>query len=298
MKILVPIDGSSYGENAVAFLASRATLLWDHPEIELLVVLDSFSGRVNQMVGRDSLTRYYEEEAEKCFTGARKYLADKKIEYLETYLVGKAAETIARYAEEKQFDLIVMGSHGRTALQGLFIGSVTNGVLARTKIPLIIVRNKPAPLEDALKVGLAVDGSVYGLAAVKYVIKHKSIFGNGANVTLLNVAGDYTSTVMPDMAGMALPMLSEDEIKELQTKEFSEAVDPLLPALKKAGIQTDCVSLIGNPGDEIANYAKDHNLDLVIMGSHGYGRIKSAVMGSTAMRIAAQGNVPLLLIQA
>ena len=39
------------------------------------------------------------------------------------------------------------------------------------------------------------------------------------------------------------------------------------------------------------------NLDLIVMGSHGYGRFKAAVMGSTATRIAAMGDVPLLIIR-
>ena len=96
---------------------------------------------------------------------------------------------------------------------------------------------------------------------------------------------------MPDMAGMALPARSEAEVIELQKKEFAEAVDPIRPMLAKAGIAPKEVCLVGNPGDEIAAFAKKKKLDLVVMGSHGYGRFKSAVMGSTAMRIAAQGDV-------
>ncbi|MFR3635615.1 MAG: universal stress protein, partial [Sutterella sp.] len=57
------------------------------------------------------------------------------------------------------------------------------------------------------------------------------------------------------------------------------------------------VCLVGNAGDEISAYAKRRKLDLVVMGSHGYGRFKSAVMGSTATRIAATSNVPLLIIR-
>ena len=64
-----------------------------------------------------------------------------------------------------------MGSRGRTALAGLFLGSVTNGVLARTKNPLLILRNKPAPEADAMRVGICVDGSKFGTAAVKYALR-------------------------------------------------------------------------------------------------------------------------------
>ena len=116
--------------------------------------------------------------------------------------------------------------------------------------------------------------------------------------TAMAIAFHYASGVsMPDMAGMALPALSESEVLELQKKEFGEAVDPIRPILAKAGLTPKEVCLVGNPGDEIAAFAKKKKLDLVVMGSHGYGRFKSAVMGSTATRIAAQGDVPILLIR-
>ena len=59
MKILVPIDGSSYSENSLSFVASRTSLLGHTPEIELLVVLDPLPARAARLVGKDSLTRYY-----------------------------------------------------------------------------------------------------------------------------------------------------------------------------------------------------------------------------------------------
>ena len=208
------------------------------------------------------------------------------------------AEGIIETAEDMKCDLIVMGSRGLTALKGLIMGSVTTGVLARTKCPVLLLRGKEAPLTDALRVGIAVDGSKYGMAAVNHVLKGIDFFGKGAQFYLINVVNDYAGAVMPDMAGMALPALSESEVLELQKKEFAETVDPLRPLFEKAGLKPTEVCLVGNPSDEIAAFAKKNKLDLIVMGSHGYTRFKSAVMGSTATHIAAEGNVPLLIIRA
>ena len=57
MKILVPIDGSSYSENSLAFVASRATLLGTATEIELLVVLDPLPARAGEQGLPDALLR-------------------------------------------------------------------------------------------------------------------------------------------------------------------------------------------------------------------------------------------------
>jgi nucleotide-binding universal stress UspA family protein len=297
MKILVPIDGSTYSQNSLEFLVSRKELLRNDAEIELLVVLDPLPTRAARLVGKDSLVHFYEEEADKILKPARKFLKKYDVQAKESFLVGDPSEKIADEAERLGADLLIMGSRGRTALAGLFLGSVTNGVLARCKTPILILRGKPAPEDDAIRVGVAVDGSKYGVAAVKYLLRNVALFGADSQFYLINVASDYAGTVMPDMAGMALPALSESEVLELQKKEFSEAVDPLRPLFAKAGITPKDVCLVGNPGDEIAAFAKKKDLDIIVMGSHGYGRFKSAVMGSTAMRIAARGKVPILLIR-
>ncbi|MDY6009771.1 MAG: universal stress protein [Duodenibacillus sp.] len=297
MKILVPIDGSTYSDNSLAFVASRTSLLGQNPQIELLVVLDPLPARAARLVGKDSLKRYYEEEADKIFAPARKFLKKHSIAATESFLLGNPAEKIAEEAGRMDADLIVMGSRGRTAMAGLFLGSVTNGVLARTKHPILIVRDKNPPESDGMRVGVCVDGSKFGSAAVKYAIRNPELFGEGAKFYIINVTSDYAGAIMPDMAGMALPALSEAEVVELQKNEFEEALASVRPLLAKAGIAPKEVCLVGNPGDEIAAFAKKKKLDLVVMGSHGYGRFKSAVMGSTATRIAAKGDVPILLIR-
>ncbi len=293
MKILVPIDGSSYSENSIAFLASRTSLFGENPTIELLVIFNSVPGNTSDCARK----RYCEEQAEAIFAPARKLLVGKRIQLVESFLLGDPAEKIAEEATRFSADLIVMGSRGRTALAGLFLGSVTNGVLKSTKIPVLILRDQPAPHSEAIRIGIAVDGSKYGQAAVRYVLENPSFFGKTSEVFLLHVTNDYASTVYPDIFGMSLPTLSAEEISAMQKKEFSEVMAPLLPLFEKAGIKPRLIGLSGNPGDEIAAYAKKEGLDLIVMGSHGYGRLKSAVMGSTALRIASRGNVPLLVTQ-
>ena len=67
--------------------------------------------------------------------------------------------------------------------------------------------------------------------------------------------------------------------------------------LDKAGIEYEKVCVEGTPGDVLAKIAKKKKLNLMVMGTHGYGRFKSAVLGSTAMRLLAKGEVPVMLIR-
>ena len=131
MKILLPIDGSEYSKNAIDFVASRTTLLGTAPEIKLLNIQIPLPARASRLVDHNALDHYYQEEADKVFTVARKTLKRDGIKVSETYAVGTPDEQIAKEAEKFGANLIVMGSRGLTPLKGLFLGSVTTGVLAK-----------------------------------------------------------------------------------------------------------------------------------------------------------------------
>ena len=62
------------------------------------------------------------------------------IEYTYHILVGHVAQTISRFAKEQMFDRIVMGTHGRTGLTNLLMGSVALDVMRRVDIPLALVK--------------------------------------------------------------------------------------------------------------------------------------------------------------
>lgn len=298
MKILVPIDGSEFSKHSLEFVTSRATLLGHNPEIELLSVQAPVPARASKLIGSGSLNGYYDEEASMILEPAQKYLEEHGVKATARYAVGEAAPTIVKVAEESGCDLIIMGSHGRSALKGLLLGSVTNAVLALCNKPVLILRNKPAPSTDSLKVGVAIDGSRYGDTAVSYILQNHDLFGNDPTFYLMNVVSDYAGVVMPDMAGMALPTMNESEVRAMQQEAFDEAIDPNRKEFAKAGYRTEEICLVGNPGDEIAAFAKNEGLDLIVMGTRGYGAFKAAVLGSTATRIAAISDTPLLVIQA
>lgn len=297
MKILLPVDGSEFSRAAVDFVASRTTLIGTDPSVQLLNVQLPVPARAARVVGKAVISEYYTEESDKSLKPALKRLAKAGLTASAQYLVGHPGEEISAAAVRDKVDLIVMGSHGRSALKGLLLGSVTNNVLARTRLPLLVIRHREKPAADSLKVGIAVDGSKYGREAVKYVLRHRALFGAKPDCTLLHVVSDFAGAVMPDMSGIALPAFSPDEVRALQKKAFEAAVGPARKLLAKGGMSADEVCLIGNAGEELSAYAKKKKLDLLVMGSHGYGAFKAAVLGSVATRVMAHSTVPLLLIR-
>lgn len=281
MKILVPIDGSSYSRGTLAFLASRKTLLAENPEIELINVQPELPARAALLMSKEALEGYYADESHAAIKDSE--VPAELAGALRRSLVGLPAEVIANEAA-KDAQLIVMGSRGVSDVSELLFGSVTMGVLARTKVPLLILRNSPTPPDTGLKVGFCIDGSEECRAAVKYAVEHLGLFGTKPEFHLLHAAPTVISTD-PDIA------------ERSQRKDFDDCADLVRPLFAATGIAPQEAILTGTPGDAIARYAHEKNLGLIVMGSRGYGRLRSLLLGSTAIRIASKSQVPLLIVR-
>lgn len=303
MRILIPVDGSKHAMLAVQFAASRAALIGKEPEIELLNVQPPIPVRAARAVGKDLCASFYEDEADKALRPALRALDKAGFSVSARHAVGHAAERIAQATEKPRarksapVDLLIMGSHGHGALMNLVVGSVTSGVLARTRTPILLLRGAAPPAADDLKVGIAIDGSPFGLTAARYVIKHRDLFGTSPEIQVIHAVPDFLGALMPDMAGIALPAFTPDEIAAMQAKAFEAAMAPVRRMFAQAALRIEEVRLVGNPGDEISAHAKKKKLDVLVIGSHGYGVLRQAVMGSVATRIAAHCTTPLLLVR-
>lgn len=281
MKILVPIDGSAFSRGTLAFLASRKTLLADHPALDLLNVQPALPARAGALMSDEALSGYYEEESANAFEAAGPAPESRAV---RTALVGHPAEVIAQEAENRGVDLIVMGSHGMSGVSELLFGSVTMGVLARTHIPMLVLRNTPPPSDKAVKVVFCVDGSDESKAAVKFALEHRALFGETPHFILVHVSPTVVST-------------GADGAELAGKKEFEAAMDKVRPLFAAVGMVPEEVALTGTPGDAVATYAQTQNAGFLVMGSHGYGRLKSLLLGSTALRIASQSKIPLLIVR-
>lgn len=297
MRLLLAVDGSDYSRKAIEFIASRKTLIASNPEIHVLNVQWRLPPHPARVVGMAVVRKYYTDEAEKALRPARKQLQKAGARPNVQFVVGRPASEIDAIAEKEDVDLLVLGSKGHSAFGGLILGSVTNEVLARTQRPTLVIRKGAKRLPDSLRVGIAVDGSGYGPAALIYVLRHSALFGAAPSISLIYSVHTYDVVGMPSWAGFAPPAFSPAKVRRLQDEEYKAAMRPVRKVLKKmSSALVSEVRLVGDPGDQLSSYAKKR-LDVLVMGSHGYGALKGAVMGSVATRVTAHCTVPLLLIR-
>ena len=299
MRILMPVDGSEFSKAAVSFVASRATLLKSPTEVELVNVQYPVSLRVSRAAGREIVQWYHEAEAAKVLKSAAAALKRAGANASARYVVGTVAHDLASIVANDRADLVVMGSHGNTGLKKLLLGSVASTVAVACTKPLLILRADPILKRDSLKVGIALDGSPYGLAVARFVARHRDLFGASPSVSLIHVVPDLTKITVPGWIEREVPTgIRREQVEALQKAAFENVFKPAHDLLARAGITATEVRLVGQaPGDAIVAQATKSRLDLLALGSLGFGASRHTIMGSVATRVASRCRTALLLVR-
>lgn len=139
-SVLVPVDGSPLSERALTYVAES----FPDASVHLLYVLNGVEA--SQDADWTSLAGHWEDtpptdRGENVLAAARESAEDAGLAVAATELVvGRTAANIVEYAEESGVDHVVIGSHGRSGLSRIVLGSVAERVLRRSTVPVTIVR--------------------------------------------------------------------------------------------------------------------------------------------------------------
>lgn len=139
MRILFAADGSACSLRALDYLA-RHEWLTQPDGLTVFTVVHPLSQRAVAIAGAALTHGYYADEAEHALHPVRQALDVAKANVAFDWCTGQPGEEIALKAEDEEYDLILMGSHGQTALANVVLGSVATQVLARCKVPVLLIR--------------------------------------------------------------------------------------------------------------------------------------------------------------
>ncbi|CUA95336.1 universal stress protein [Thiomonas bhubaneswarensis] len=141
MHIMLAVDGSPYTERAARMLVGQAALYREPPKITLFTVaLPIGTPLARAQLSKATLEDYYRDVAAQALAPAEKLLREAGLAFTSVHAVGDPAEQIAGEAKRLQPDLLIMGTHGHSALKGFVMGSVASKVVAATTVPVLLVR--------------------------------------------------------------------------------------------------------------------------------------------------------------
>ncbi|MDR3455741.1 MAG: universal stress protein [Rhodoferax sp.] len=140
-----------------------------------------------------------------------------------------------------------------------------------------------------MKILLPVDGSEMSLKAVRFAIE-LTRKGLQADMVLANVQDPvslYEMVMAPD------PQVLEN-VSEGAGAYLLKGAEALL---KQAGVVYECEVASGDPGHTIIDIVERFGCDMVLMGSHGKGSLRSALLGSVSQAVLHAARVPVLIVK-
>lgn len=139
-RILVPVDGSEQSREAVEFALAE----FPDAEMHLLHVINPADAGYSVQASVPTFSEEWydrqKKQARKLFTDIESAADGFEGHFEEFIEVGKPTHTIVEHAEEQDVDQIVMGSHGRSGVSRILLGSVAETVVRRSPVPITVVR--------------------------------------------------------------------------------------------------------------------------------------------------------------
>lgn len=280
-RILVPIDFSAASEAALAYARMFAGG-WD-AALHLLHV-------TGDRLTPDAGGALPDERA--ALREIRERLTDEdRRRRLKIRVVERTApaDAILRSAEASDIDLIVMGTHGRTGVAHLLLGSVAETVVRRAACPVLTVRQAPRRVGPFTRILVPTDFSGPSDAALDCARVLQLRFG--ASIHLLHVLEDEA---VAGPFGAEVFVTESTEARAARLRDARERLSHRVSAADRESGRATSEILFGPTAGTIVDYAGDNGFDLILMGTHGRTGLAHLLMGSVAERVIRASVCPVM----
>jgi nucleotide-binding universal stress UspA family protein len=296
-SILVPLDGSAFAEQALPWAACLAKVCGAH--LELVRVHDpvppwtiATEGAVAATTVDPTIRDAEEQYLANCaarleeggFAGVTRNL-----------LEGDVVEQIASHAEDNAFGLVVLATHGRGAISRLWLGSVSDALVRRLTVPVLLIRPTEGTAvpraERFRKLFVALDGSTESESAIAPALALAD--PKGCEMVLLRVvppvpiAGD---------AGMSAAMPMDDTLTKALVEQAETYLEEVAARLRGSAIKV-ATRVVVEPGvaQAVLHEASLAGSELLALATHGARGLRRMVLGSVADKVLRGADRPVLL---
>lgn len=310
MKILIAYDGSQAADAALDDL-KLAGLPYDTKAIVMTVAEVWLPPEAHRENGEDEKTNpYLEQLIEKHLQKAKKAVSEAEayarhardrlrrifprwtVNAEATY--GSPAWEIITRAEDIKADLIFAGSHGRSDVGRLFLGSISQKVLTEAHSSVRIARGRIEvdPMPSRIIIGF--DGSPGAKAAVEAVASRN--WREMSEVRLIMA----TNHVLPTEVGRFIPPVAdwvEDEM-QIEREWIEKLAEEELELLRAKGLKATLCVHAGNPKTVLVEEAERWHADSIFVGANAFGsRVERFLLGSVSAAVAARAHCSVEVVR-
>ena len=217
-----------------------------------------------------------------------------------TVRTGNIPDEISRLAGVTNAGLIVIATRGFTGLKRAFVGSTTERVVRTAPCPVFIFREKQRPKarqrarggQPPLQFGkilVPVDFSQNSRLGVEYGLRFAREFG--ASVVLF-----HSVFVTPFVLGNEYTAREVPNLIQIQQDYAEEEMQKLRKQVSEKGMEVETEIAFGSPVEQINEYVRREDVDLIVTSTHGRSGLERLFIGSTAERIVRYAPTPVLVV--
>jgi len=273
-SILLAVDGSVYTDAQVSHGIELAKSF--QSRIKVLSIVDirvfewavamgteGFVPVIPSKVFQDESKRILESKADAVLEKCAALIEQHGLDYEVEKIHGPPADVICEKAH--LVDLVIMGARGEYAKwESKLVGATLEAVVRQCNKPIFIT---PKALRNIKKILIAYDGS------------------DKANHALQMGAFFAAKLEVPTT------IVTIHDNEQMRKKFLREASTYLQPY----SVDSETVGLSGSPENEIADFAHQNDIDLIMMGAFGHSRIREAILGSTTEQVMRKSKIPIVL---
>lgn len=211
---------------------------------------------------------------------------------------GSPAFELLNRAEEWQADLIVVGSHGHTALSRFVLGSVSQKILTEAPTSVHIGRSNPGSGTSGERIVIGVDGSTGSLIAVRAAAKRNWTPGSELRILVADDAlrGSPIWLLIPPVREFVDEVRAEERTQS--ERMALEAAKELRAGLNNQNITVSSVVETGDPKRVLVKHAEEFGADCIFTGATGFSsRLERLVLGSVSSAVAARAHCSVEVVR-
>jgi nucleotide-binding universal stress UspA family protein len=286
-KILVPIDFSPFSDYAIdyaIFLSQKYGA-----EITLFHVIVLYEADVDEEVHvkqLEEIVKRKEQSTSGLMDRRQQKFIDKNLRISSHIMRGiSPPNSILEYSEKHKFDLILMGTHGRTGIKNWIYGSVTEKVVRLSKTAVLTLHKSPESIQIN-KILVPVDFSDNSRDGIEDAVMVANDFD--AEVEFIHIIEQQLQPSF-HVVGIESIFAINPDLKKITSEKLEEFCNI-------TDVKSTFTVLEGAAHQSIADYAKESGADLIIMSTRGYTGLDHLLIGSTTERVVRVAECPVLTV--
>ena len=284
MKILFCTDGSNISFNAMKNFSHWAKC----GIVDIVCVIDWSFLPDSAAIEDSNFVMQCTNTADEILDNAERLLTSHEIVTGDKIkLCGTVIDGILEICDKKDYDYIVLGSHGKKGIQK-WLGSVSQEIASAVKIPVYISKLS----NERKKVLITVDGTEKSKLCVEKLLNTMNLQDKNLHLLTVYEIPDFLFLKGNVDSNWLLEIQNKQEVAAMLTLNEIEAL------LKDNGIENYQKTITqGIPATEILKYATSNNIDLIVCGNKNYKKLSKFLLGSVSLRVLENTDSDVLIIK-